>query len=766
MTKGKSRQQFSIKNRTFSLFPCGEFNDYRDKDEFIQKSYKNSKNSKKFLWSDSGDIAHLKLVFEQIRDLQNVYLDKMLEIASDTNNLNYFKLPNVQSTGYIYNNFGLSALNTAFSERIGRYCLQSPFQATRNYLMRNYDLHNIAECLVSYLTQNHDLKSLFLFLYEKSPNSFKNSVFNLLGSDVFGNARDLPIYFLHNMLGQIRNILFSKLDPSLLHGLNVIYESLVSSDLLDKVLSSFSRRMSSYFSWIMRFKSIDNPDFKKTIDILRRQIKTNILSFTASGVTPEFFRDLQEKAFQSELEFLKRFLIAGFFREFTPRAKFRFHEYYDAFISNREQFESFFAKMFVHDFKRFALSFYHSVLKEALVEEFIRRNYGNILDTFNFIRQNDIKSFVNRPQIRKKSLPINSSENFKYVNRQNFPCACEGNSYVQLNFYPRKVFLFRINDKNGIIKKVFQNRGDSDNMGFPTISFREFILHDKYKSLQIKKFAKILLSVPFEFQKEVSINNPNEICVDLNIKHFAVISVMEKISHRTVVIFFIGQRELFDKNFDTIQKKFVFRSRFDESKKARPKSRRKSNIFRKLYILRKRANKWQRLLKTSNDSEREFYSALFSQTWQHIRNINREIVRLLSSVINKIAITFHGDIKMEHLKWHISESKRASGKFLAFWNIHFLFSQIEEFTENTAKFSGIPFYRVDPRGTSTRCSGCGYEGSLVGRTFFCENVKCGLILNRDLNATRNIHTAPLVSSYSTKLGSVKPLFRSSFPSAL
>lgn len=743
LTINKGGGQGSIKSRTFSLVPCGVFAKSEERDEFIESD---RKEHEKFLWSDSADIAQLKSAFEQIRDLQNAYLVKMLEIGDSIKDLNYFKSTSVESVGRIYGDFDLRALNTELSERIGRYCLQNPFHAVRNYLIRNHDLHDIAERLVSYLTQNRDLKALFSFLYEKSPNSFENSVFSSLEQDVFGEKRKLSIYLLHNMLGQIRNILFSQLDPSLLQSLPAIYNSLISMDLLEKVLSSFSRRMSLYFSWIIRYKHIDDPDFKKTTDALRRQLKASMLSFTVPGVTEEFFRDLKEKAFENELEFLRKFSIAGFFSEFTPRARFRFHEYYDAFTTdNREQFESFFIKTFVHDFKQFALSFYHSVLKEALVEVFIDKYYGRILATLDFIRQSDIKSFVNKPQMRKLSLPINSSENFSYVNRENF--GTQADDYIQLSFYPNRLSLFRIHDRNGILGKMLRRHDDIDNMGFPTISFREYILHDRHKSQQIRKFAKILLSVPFEFEKGNKKENPRDVVVDLNIRDFAVISVIEKTSHRTVAVFFVGQRALFDMKFDATKKRFVLRKRFSENKNPRLKARRKSNIFRKLYILRKRANKWQSLSRSATGkAEKELYSSLFSQTWEHIRNINREIVRLLGSVINKIAVAFRGDIKMEYLKWHVTKSKRVSGKFLAFWNIHFMFSQIEECTENIAKSLGIPFYRVDPRGTSTRCSNCGLEGTLYGRTFYCEH--CGLMLNRDINADRNIHTAPIIPQLS------------------
>lgn len=55
-----------------------------------------------------------------------------------------------------------------------------------------------------------------------------------------------------------------------------------------------------------------------------------------------------------------------------------------------------------------------------------------------------------------------------------------------------------------------------------------------------------------------------------------------------------------------------------------------------------------------------------------------------------------------------------------------------------AEEAGLPFVRVNPRGTSQRCSGCGstVRKTLRDRTHCC--VACGLVLDRDENAARNI----------------------------
>ncbi|MFX1297074.1 MAG: zinc ribbon domain-containing protein [Promethearchaeota archaeon] len=54
---------------------------------------------------------------------------------------------------------------------------------------------------------------------------------------------------------------------------------------------------------------------------------------------------------------------------------------------------------------------------------------------------------------------------------------------------------------------------------------------------------------------------------------------------------------------------------------------------------------------------------------------------------------------------------------------------------------GIYVEWVDPRHTSTRCSRCGERGTRYKKQFTCPH--CGFQANADLNAARNISTAPI-----------------------
>jgi putative transposase len=64
--------------------------------------------------------------------------------------------------------------------------------------------------------------------------------------------------------------------------------------------------------------------------------------------------------------------------------------------------------------------------------------------------------------------------------------------------------------------------------------------------------------------------------------------------------------------------------------------------------------------------------------------------------------------------------------------------------EYKAEKAGVRFIRVDPKHTSQKCSGCGklVPKSLAVRIHSCPH--CGLVINRDYNASRNILQAGLM----------------------
>ncbi|MFX1294141.1 MAG: zinc ribbon domain-containing protein [Promethearchaeota archaeon] len=73
--------------------------------------------------------------------------------------------------------------------------------------------------------------------------------------------------------------------------------------------------------------------------------------------------------------------------------------------------------------------------------------------------------------------------------------------------------------------------------------------------------------------------------------------------------------------------------------------------------------------------------------------------------------------------------------------MHWFFAQIQDHLAKMATRVGIAVEWVDPRHTSTRCSRCGELGTRYKKQFTCPH--CGFQLDADLNAARNIITAPI-----------------------
>jgi transposase len=65
------------------------------------------------------------------------------------------------------------------------------------------------------------------------------------------------------------------------------------------------------------------------------------------------------------------------------------------------------------------------------------------------------------------------------------------------------------------------------------------------------------------------------------------------------------------------------------------------------------------------------------------------------------------------------------------------FAEVERQIQYKADWNGIPVIYVRPYGTSAKCSMCGHRVlPEEDRKLHCPN--CGLVVNRDINAARNI----------------------------
>jgi putative transposase len=123
---------------------------------------------------------------------------------------------------------------------------------------------------------------------------------------------------------------------------------------------------------------------------------------------------------------------------------------------------------------------------------------------------------------------------------------------------------------------------------------------------------------------------------------------------------------------------------------------------------------------------------------EKVANQRRDIAhKTARALVNEYDLIAHEDLQVKNMvkNRHLSKSIKDAG-----WNLFFnvLSSKAEE--------AGRQVVKVPPAYTSQICSGCGelVKKTLAVRTHRCP--ACGLVLDRDVNAARNVLIIALASS--------------------
>jgi len=115
------------------------------------------------------------------------------------------------------------------------------------------------------------------------------------------------------------------------------------------------------------------------------------------------------------------------------------------------------------------------------------------------------------------------------------------------------------------------------------------------------------------------------------------------------------------------------------------------------------------------------------------------ILHNVSSSIVRRAKEFKMAITMENLTGirKLYRKGNGQGKDHRFKMNSWSYRELQRQIDYKARWEGIPVYYVNPRGTSVRCSRCDDKMFVKeGRTLGCSS--CGLTIDRDVNAARNI----------------------------
>jgi transposase len=141
----------------------------------------------------------------------------------------------------------------------------------------------------------------------------------------------------------------------------------------------------------------------------------------------------------------------------------------------------------------------------------------------------------------------------------------------------------------------------------------------------------------------------------------------------------------------------------------------------------------------------------WQEAWAKVRHLHEEVARQLATRViaacQRHNVTY---LRVEDLSWSRHGARAQKGYYLGTWQTHWFFSQIQDLLFGLGQRHGVVVERVKAAYTSTRCSaaGCRYlpptkaarQRARQGKTFRCP--KCGLQLDADLNAARNIVDAP------------------------
>ncbi len=126
---------------------------------------------------------------------------------------------------------------------------------------------------------------------------------------------------------------------------------------------------------------------------------------------------------------------------------------------------------------------------------------------------------------------------------------------------------------------------------------------------------------------------------------------------------------------------------------------------------------------------------MLAKAWRKVRNQRLDLAHKVSAdLASEYSTIVFEDL---HIPSMVKNHHLASAIMDASWG------QLRRLTAYKVERRGGRVILVEPRGTSQRCSGCGevVPKGLEERTHSCTN--CGLVLDRDVNAARNILAAGL-----------------------
>ena len=613
---------------------------------------------------------------------------------------------------------------------------------------------------------------------------------NLLRYDCFGKRQDLSNEFLNNYLLQVRNLFLSCNDfqieilysesscsNALQARVKESFQTLhLSDDLMKKVASGFYRTkkgkpnsvlpsdLAEYIvdcyirqlQWSTTRKVQQILTLKKKIVIEQAKKKKNKAILTShqrslSKISNSLSLLIGEVTFSSQKEFKKKraLLLELFKKELKKRIQsldieHLIHESFENELLDIKQHQnhSVLKRIFKPHFPKIPLDGLHYdafiiyfrtklqyKIRELIKEEVISEQFISLMNRRLQTLKRKMVSIISPPHHKTLSLSVINRDVYKeyFSNKEQ-----KKDFIIKLGLLAHQFKPFKVKDEKNRIKHLLNNQFIP---ALPRISLKN---------------RKLLLHLPFQKQKKDcskpssgATNGAFEMGIDSGLKHLAVLSIWNKEQNKEIARYFLSPKQLFDMKFNHLDGKF-HHLKVSSSKKI------PSNIKIKLIRLReqikalqKKKNKYeQRLLarNISNYRKKLNWNKIrrsLSLCWERLHRLHLQIIHLLTHTILAIATYYNiSIIKVEDLRWATHSRKKDAGKYLSFWQTHWFYSQIQTAITLQCQLNSIGIQKVSAHNTSKLCSYCGTIGIRKGKQFKCSY--CGLRLDSDLNASRNI----------------------------
>ena len=700
---------------------------------------------------------------------------------------------------YFYDHFSdpsnplrnLSRFNTnyrkreQFIERANQNALQYPYYAVRNWIVRNERLKTIAGTLIELLnSQQHQKIHYRKQGIDKMVTSSSYMIGHFLGGkplhreflkqfsndtkhDIFGQFDNPSHEYISGHVGQLRNIVLNKgtletaVRDSISRVINRLTKNPAMSDvLLEEILKNYTDIQRDFLKRYVRLARFRTTKLAK----IRLQKGTSLhgTSFEVTFVNELFdTHDMQDltyfKAMRNSLISEESILQSEGYKELSLgeiKAKVldKTIQFLQSILANRSLNAS--KAIFKPSYPKIGLT---SLDHDGLIHYLSTKLFLEVKSRFHSLFmlhgetdkikkqlidelrniQNVIHDMTAPPKFKKLAIPLVQPEHMYELDgttqTARFGMIKKQGKEHSLHLSPNQRERF-----NNIYEPNFELNGRTqqykDNLSNPVLKMEG---------------RKLILCQPFKIKMDHATNTSQresapkiEVGVDLGIKHFAVLSVMDKTDPTHPIElqrYYLGQKTLYDMKFDDKSGHF---KRLANQKHA-------TNIKLKLInlrqehdnIQRKRAEYENRHPSVFHEKIKHYHrSKTESVLWNKIQHVNYDIVARLSGLIVKIA-KYHGAqfIRFEDLRWSRHQAKKEKGKFIAFWQVHWFHSQVQSMTAQNAIRCGIRAVMVDAFMSSQTCTRCHEKGDRLKsntKLFYCPH--CKTTIDADLNAARNI----------------------------